>query len=89
MLAAARAADWDGLVAHEKQCAARLSLLIADQPEEAQTPAFRQRKAELIHQMLAHDAEIRLLVEPRLATLSAFLGNSRQQSRLHQTYRSA
>lgn len=87
MLAAAHAGDWDRLVAYEKQCAAKLAPLIADQPEQPPTAAFLQRKAELIRDVLDGDAEIRHLVEPWLAQLSALIGNSRQQSRLHHTYR--
>lgn len=87
MLLAARAADWDCLVAYEKQCAATLAPLIADQPVQAPTAAFRHRKAELIREVLDGDAEIRQLVEPWLTQLSMLIGNSRQQSRLHQTYR--
>lgn len=89
MLLAAREGNWDHMVEHEKTCAARLSVLIADQPEQPQTPDFLKRKGELIRGMLDDDTQIRLLVEPWLEKLSMLIGNSRQQSRLNHAYGAA
>ncbi len=89
MLLAARDSDWERLVACEKDCAARLAPLVHDQPAQAPTSAFQQRKASLIRAMLHDDAQIRLLVDPWLARLATLIGDSHRQSRLHQTYGAA
>ncbi|MEQ1772149.1 MAG: flagellar protein FliT [Burkholderiales bacterium] len=86
MLAAARASDWDLLVEHEKACAARLAVLLSDQPIQSQNPVFQQRKGALIRAMLDDDTQIRMLVEPWLVKLTTLIGSARQQSRLHQSY---
>ncbi len=86
MLVAARESDWDQLVEHETQCAARLAQLISARPAQTQSAEFQRRKGALIRAMLDDDAEIRMLVEPWLAKLSELIGSTRQQSRLHQSY---
>ncbi|MGL1833370.1 flagellar protein FliT [Rhodocyclaceae bacterium SMB388] len=68
MVQAARENDWDALAAYERDLAAARDRLIAaqvggDMPEPTE-PAALARKAELLRDMLAHDSEIRQLVEP-------------------------
>ena len=47
---------------------------------------YRQRKAELIRGILADDARIRALVEPRLEALFVLLGATRQKQKLQRAY---
>lgn len=86
MLAAARRSDWDQLVALEKHCSALFAQLFAIKDERPRSAEFQRRKSELICGVLDDDAQIRLLVEPWLANLSALIGNTRQQQRLGQAY---
>src|SRR5262245_49694726 len=89
MLAAAEAAQWDRLTALEQQCSALFAPLMAA-PGDGVPPSaeYRRRKAQLIRNILADDAQIRVLVEPQLDNLSALLGASRQKQRLVQAYES-
>jgi len=86
MLAAARAADWDRLAALERICRARADVLAAAEPPVTLSPGSRRRKIEIIHQVLADDAEIRRLAEPRLAELEQMLASLRNQRRLADGY---
>ena len=86
MLEAARSDDWDQLVDLEKNCSARFAHLFELEDGSARDDEFRRRKGELIRDVLRDDAQIRLLVEPWLAHLSAMIGTTRQQGRLNQAY---
>lgn len=86
MLAAARAADWDGLLAAEADCGG----LIAQLRARAQPPALglaeRQRKNQIILRVLADDAEIRDRLHPRLAELDALLRGAGTRRRVQHSY---
>ena len=87
MLDAARCSDWDRLIALEQDCRALAATLRrVDHGPTGADPAYLRRKAELIHKVLADDAEIRKYTEPWMNQLAAYLGNARQQYRLRQTY---
>jgi len=86
MHAAAAAAEWDRLVELERDCKAVVARLMAEKTGESLGPALQQRKGQLIGQVLALDAAIRDITEPRLRELQAFLGTRRQQRKLHQAY---
>lgn len=88
MLAAARAADWDRLVELEQQCSRHFSELVRvdDAGRAERSPAFRQRKAKLIREVLAADAEIRNLIDPWLAELQSLLGTAGRERRLDAAY---
>ena len=62
MVAAARMSDWDSLNRMESQCA------IAARPAASDVPALsgapRQRKIDLLKQILANDRAIRDVTEP-------------------------
>lgn len=73
MVEAARANDWDRLVALEGTVSA-LRVRIADNDEPASTPAERARKVALMKQILADDAEVRRHVEPWMKQVKVFLG---------------
>jgi len=73
MVDAARAADWDRLVTLEHDVSA-LRNRMADNDEAPSSPAERARKADLIRQILAHDAEVRRHVEPWMEQVKVFIG---------------
>ena len=88
MLAAAEAGQWDRLTALEQECGALFAPLIAEADRPVPVSAdYRQRKAKLILLILADDARIRELVEPRLSELSALLGATRRKQTLERAYR--
>jgi flagellar protein FliT len=86
MLAAARAKQWDLLVDLEKDCSAQFARLFSGDDNRPRDAGFQRRKTDLICRVLDDDAEIRLMVEPWLADLSALIGNTHQQQRLGQAY---
>ena len=88
MLHAAEASQWDRLSALEQDCRALFAPLIAEPDRELpRSLEYRQRKAELLRWILAEDARIRALVEPRLEELSTLLGATRRKQQLDHAYR--
>jgi flagellar protein FliT len=87
MLEAARRSEWVALIELERNCGQHFARLLDGSIVQPDDDSYRSRKAALIRGILDDDAEIRLLVEPWLAQLSQLIGNTRQQSRLHQAYR--
>lgn len=86
MLAAARNAQWDHLVELETQCKNAFAVLAGMPDRITFTPELVQRKAALIRQVLADDAEIRKLVEPWVAELGQWLGDAHRGHRLRDAY---
>ena len=86
MLAAAQGNDWDGLVLLEEQCTAQLQLLTEQEPRAPMRGAERERKIELIRQMLTADRQIRDLTMPWMAQLSALINNTGAERRLADAY---
>jgi flagellar protein FliT len=88
MRAAAQAGCWEQLLGIEAGCREIFERLIAD--EEAaprhHPPEVLARKAALIRQILADDAAIRRLVEPRLAELERWLGGVQRDRLLRDAY---
>jgi flagellar protein FliT len=88
MLGAAQAGQWDRLTALEKEVSGLFGPLMAHDHTPPAGAEYRRRKVALIRDILADDAQIRLLVEPRLKDLSALLGSTRQEQRLTRAYQS-
>lgn len=90
MAVAARAGEWDRLTALERRCAVMVARLEMGQPGAAKparlTSDVLRRKAELIHKILADDAEIRSYTEPWMDRVQTLLGNAGMERRLRQTY---
>jgi len=86
MLEAARAAQWERLLQLEDECREVFSGLTAVPGSPPPTPEVQRRKAALIRQVLADDAEIRKLVEPWVAELGQWLGVNTRNHRLRDTY---
>jgi flagellar protein FliT len=87
MLAAARDDDWDTVMALERDCAA-----IVEHLRRAGEPPLsgdeQRRKAQIIRGLLADDAEIRNLAQPRLAELATLIESTANQRKLDRAYES-
>lgn len=86
MLLAARMQDWDTLTELEGSCAQHVAQLkmieeIQPLPKEA-----LKRKIASIKSILADDREIRNLVSPWMARLSALMNTNQTEKRLTQAY---
>ena len=85
MAVAARAGEWDRLAELERRCAALMARLGAAQPAQLTNDMLRQ-KVELIHKILADDAEIRNYTEPWMRRVQNLLGNAGMERRLRRAY---
>jgi flagellar protein FliT len=85
MVEAARASEWDKLEILEHRCAALVTQLRAAPPARL-TVDMQQQKVELIHKILADDAEIRAHTEPWMKSVQTLLGNAGMARRVHQAY---
>lgn len=86
MLEAARASDWDRLVELERGCRQIVDSLAATSSATALPPRLHQRKVEIIHRVLADDAEIRRVTQPWMTELEGYLAATRNSQRLAGTY---
>jgi flagellar protein FliT len=87
MLVAARAGDWDALIAAEGRCAASIKALAAEGDAKPANEQERARRVELIRKVLADDAAIRDLTQPWLRRLEDFLHSAGNARRLQNAYR--
>lgn len=85
MLGAAQQSDWDRFVAEERRCREAIAALQA-QAQTALSAGARARKHALLRRMLANDAEIRNLAEPRMRQLQEMLSASGNARRLDDSY---
>lgn len=86
MVAAARAGDWDRLVALESDCAGHVQTLRDGEPPTPLEGAVRERKVKIIHKILADDREIRNITEPWMAHLSALINSTGAERKLSSAY---
>jgi flagellar protein FliT len=75
MLKAAQSADWEGLITLEHECRGLTKKLMISDKNKVLSNDLRQRKQEIIQQILADDAEIRTLTQPWMAQLQNILNN--------------
>ena len=75
MLKAAQDADWERLITLEHECRGLTKRLLINDGNKALSSDLRQRKQEIIQQILADDAEIRILTQPWMAQLQNILSN--------------
>lgn len=85
MVQAARAIDWDTLVDLELRVTAHVQALRAE-PSQPMTGADRERKIELIRQMLNADRQIRDLTMPWMAQLSKLISSTGTERRVVNAY---
>jgi flagellar protein FliT len=86
MLAAARAGDWDRLIALETHCARHVQTLQDGEQPIPLTGAVRERKVKIIHKILADDREIRDLTEPWMAQLASLINSTSTERKLANAY---
>jgi flagellar protein FliT len=86
MVQAAKRSDWDALVLLEQRCAAHVQTLREQEPQEPMSGAERERKIELIRQMLNADRQIRDLTMPWMAQLSKLINATGTERRIVTAY---
>jgi flagellar protein FliT len=86
MVTAAADSDWDQLVLLEQRCARHVQTLKEHEPAQALSGAGRQKKIDLIKQLLADDRAIRELTTPWMTQLSALINNTGTERRLAHAY---
>lgn len=75
MLKAAQSADWEKLITLEHECRGLTKKLMISDENKVLSSDLRQRKQEIIQQILADDAEIRNLTQPWMVQLQNILNN--------------
>jgi flagellar protein FliT len=78
MVEAARANDWDRLIALERAVAELRDALLQAREGEAESPQAAARRRELIRRILEDDAEVRRHTEPWMEKVRRFLTGSRR-----------
>lgn len=86
MLAAARVRDWEYLAELESHCASHVEQLKQGEPAAALPEPLRARKVKMIHQILAHDREIRDLTTPWMAELAHLINSTGAERRVAHAY---
>ncbi|WP_374580706.1 flagellar protein FliT [Pseudoduganella sp.] len=86
MVAAATAADWDGLEGLEQQVSSHVAQLRDNEAAVTLDAGERQQKLGLIKQMLDDDRQIRDLTMPWMAQLSKLINNTGTERRLAAAY---
>lgn len=87
MLRAAEAGDWDGLCAAEERCSSLISQLQEIKQNQAKlNEREKQEHIGYLKKILADDAAIRNITEPRLMQLEQFLRAASNNQRLNKTY---
>ncbi len=86
MLAAARLDDWNTVSETEKECTRLIAELSTMGDLVPTDPHLRERKLALMKQVLADDAEIRVLTQPWMQKLDALLRSSDTVARLDRAY---
>ncbi len=81
MAEAARASDWNGLVALEHDVAGLRERLESGSVRRSLSAEDRARKVQLIRRILADDAEVRRHTEPWMVSVRRFLGSAARDDR--------
>ena len=85
MLKAAQSTDWKNFVVLEQECRRLTKKILINDETNMLSSELRQRKLEIIQQVLADDAEIRTLTQPWAAQLQNILSNTVYKRKLTQT----
>lgn len=86
MVVAAQRSDWDQLVLLEQRCAAQVQILREQDTGQPMRGAERERKIELIRQMLNADRQIRDLTMPWMTQLSRLINSTGTERRVVNAY---
>lgn len=86
MVEAARAHDWDRLIALERAVAQLRDTLMQDGGAAAETPEETERRRELIRRILEDDAEVRRHTEPWMEKVWRFLNGNAGWQQIDRRY---
>lgn len=86
MLGHASRGEWDEMVELEQRCAMHVRTLQSQEDPRPMQGEQRERKVELIRQMLTADRQIRDLTMPWMAQLSALINSTGTERRLVNAY---
>lgn len=86
MLVAAQNSEWEELIGLEKECKSLTNKLVANNSGNMLSNELQQKKIEIIHQVLANDAQIRLITEPWMKQLQNMLNTAKHENNLQQAY---
>jgi flagellar protein FliT len=86
MLEAARIERWDQVRCGQSHCEGLIAQLKELGDLRPRDPGLRERKAQLVRAVLAADAEIRNLAQPRLAHLETLMRVPHNTRRLAESY---
>ena len=86
MLEAARRSDWDGLVQRERERAGLVDQIKVHDPDPSRDSATRDRKREIIVDILKGDEQIQVLSQDWMHELREVLGSISTEQRLTRTY---
>lgn len=86
MLQAAQSRDWENLAVLESHCASHIQCLKDGEPVAPLTGPVRARKVKILHQILAHDREIRNLTTPWMAELATLINGTSTARKLSVAY---
>lgn len=78
--------EWDQLIDLEKHCSKHVANMKLVDAAERLDESARQRKIQLIKQILADDADIRNRTEIWTGQLQRIMQSNRQEQRLHEAY---
>lgn len=87
MLQAAKNNNWDELITLEHNCKRLASQLMEQPVRKVLSEVQQKKKIDLIQQILARDAEIRTITEPKMTHLQNILTSCDHKRKLKQTYR--
>lgn len=83
---AAKQGEWERLIDLEQQCSRQINAMKPMDASIALDESARQRKIQLIKDILSHDAEIRNRTQVWMTQLQRILQSNHQEQRLQQAY---
>jgi flagellar protein FliT len=86
MREAAVLGEWDQLIGLEQQCRLHVAAMKPVDASAVLDEPSRQRKAQLIKNILTHDADIRSRTQEWMGQLQRIMQSNHQAQRLHQAY---
>jgi flagellar protein FliT len=86
MREAAAQGEWDQLIALEQQCSRHVAAMKLVDASTTLDGSTRQRKAQLIKNILTHDADIRSRTQEWMGQLQRIMQSNHQEQRLNQAY---
>ena len=88
MLTAAQNNEWDQLIQLEQECKQLTESLMKNDQGPILDKELLQKKIQIIHQILADDAQIKAITEPWMTRLQSILSSNNRVRDLQQAYQS-